>query len=253
MITKELVKWFRDARTMTRHRSYKHFTHTFRMWTQSLYGNCTDLVWVLCPIFRTAVPDSGLTPLGAADRLAWAFGSPALALRRSVVYSGWRVVAGGGVGPLTGVRLSGGVRLASRALRAALDSFRPWVPRSLVAWKKGGVTGSLRAAAVALTRLTGAWPPVGRRSLAGGSVRDEASDARRRLDVPVFAQQAEGRPNRIDADPRGVGDVLLAGEPVARAEPAVLDRIHDEPGELPVQRHDSPTGSEVSPSDAHRL
>src|ERR1700722_7394981 len=50
------------------------------------------------------------------------------------------------------------------------------------------------AAAAALTRLPGAWPPAGRRSLAGGSVRDEASDARRRLDVPVFAQQAQGRP-----------------------------------------------------------
>jgi len=89
-------------------------------------------------------------------------------------------------------------------------------------------------------------------ALSSGLLRDEASDACSRLDVPGFAQQAEGCPDGIDADPRGVCDVLLAGEPVARAEPAILDGVHDEPGELPVQRHDSPTGSEVGPSDAHR-
>jgi hypothetical protein len=88
--------------------------------------------------------------------------------------------------------------------------------------------------------------------LSGGLRRDEASDAGRRLNVAPFAQQAEGCPDRIDADPGGVCDVLLTGEPVAWLEPAVFDRIYDEPGELPVQGHHSPTGSEVRPSDAHR-
>ena len=47
-----LVKWFRDARTTTGHRSYKHVTHTFRIRAQSLYGTVLYLIWVLCPIFK---------------------------------------------------------------------------------------------------------------------------------------------------------------------------------------------------------
>ena len=38
-------------------------------------------------------------------------------------------------------------------------------------------------------------------ALSSGLLRDEASDACSRLDVPGFAQQAEGCPDGIDADP----------------------------------------------------
>jgi hypothetical protein len=147
-----LVKRFRDARTVTGHRSYRHVTLTFRMLAQLLYGYCPVTVWVLCPIFWTVVPDFGLTPLTDAVRLAWAFTSPVLALRRAVSFPGQ---AGGGGGPLTGVRLSGGVRLASRALRVACGdgaSRRPGLvpavgPRSLVAYRNRGRCGRDGAAA----------------------------------------------------------------------------------------------------------
>jgi hypothetical protein len=64
-----LVKWFRDARSAAEHRQYKHVTYTFQIEAQSLYGNCPDSVWVLCPSFWTVVPDSGLTALIAVARL----------------------------------------------------------------------------------------------------------------------------------------------------------------------------------------
>src|ERR1019366_4191603 len=78
-----LVKWFRDGRTVAVQLSYRHVTTVIRILGRSPCGSCIVPVWVLCPIFLTGVPDSGLTPLAGGACLAWSFPVLCLAFGRA--------------------------------------------------------------------------------------------------------------------------------------------------------------------------